>query len=97
MNFTAYQMQIATLIDDEVIEILQKGGTAEETDIAIIGMMSDYAVGFRHLLDTLEPGGMNILCEDLPGFFRFAKMMERIAGGCRDGLFDDIISKQKNT
>lgn len=93
MNFTAYQMQIATLIDDEVIEILQKGGTAEETDIAIIGMMSDYAVGFRHLLDTLEPGGMNILCEDLPGFFRFAKMMERIAGGCRDGLFDDIISK----
>ena len=46
------------------------------------------------MLDTLGSDGMNQVCEDYPGFFIFAQMMERIAEGCRDGIFDDIIAKQ---
>lgn len=71
--------------------------SAKAIDEAVVAMMPDYMDGFKHLLDSLDSDGMNQLCEELPGFYRFAKMMERIAEGCRDGIFDDILSKQKNT
>ena len=93
MHFTAYQMQIATLIHNQVMVITEKGANEEKIDEAVVEMMPDYMDGFKHLLDSLEPDGMNQLCEEFPGFYQFAKMMERIAGGCRDGIFDDIISK----
>ena len=86
-------MQIATLIDNQVVKIVETRNTAEAIDEAVVEMMPDYMDGFKHLLDSLESDGMNQLCEEFPGFYRFAKMMERIAGGCRDGIFDDIISK----
>ena len=93
MNFTAYQMQIATLIDNQVTKIVKTRNTAEAIDEAVVEMMPDYMDGFKHLLDSLESYGMNHLCEEFLGFYRFAKMMERIAGGCRDGTFDDLLSK----
>ena len=92
MHLTAYQMQIATLIHNQVIAITEKGANEEKIDEAIAGMMPDYMDGFKHLLDSLGSDGMNQLCEEFPGFYRFTKMMERIAEGCRDGIFDDITS-----
>jgi len=93
MNFTTYQIQIATLIDTQVARIIESSKTDQEVDEAIIEMFPDYKDGFKHLLDTLHSDDINALCEKFPGFYRFAKMMERIAEGCRDGLFDDIISQ----
>jgi len=96
MSFTAYQMQIATLIDNQVTKTIETRKTSQAIDEAIIEIMPDYQEGFKHLLDTLGSDGMNKLCEEFSGFYRFAKMMERIAEGCRDGIFDDIISRQEN-
>ena len=97
MNFTAYQMQIATLIDNQVTKIIETKKTSSTIDEAIVEMMPDYQEGFKHLLDTLDSDGMNNLCEEFSGFYRFAKMMERIAEGCKDGIFDDTISTQRNS
>ena len=96
MSFTSYQMQIATLIDNQVTKIIEAKKTTQAISEAIIEMMPDYQEGFKHLLDTLDSDSMNQLGEEFSGFYRFAKMMERIAEGCRNGIFDDIISGQKD-
>ena len=96
MNFTARQLQIATSIDNQVTRIIETRKTSQAVDEAIIEMMPDYLQGFKHLLDTLGSDGMNKLCEEFSGFYRFARMMERIAEGCRDGIFDDVIPRQEN-
>ena len=80
------------MIDNQVAKIVETRNTAEAIDEAVVGMMPDYMDGFKHLLDSLESDGMDQLCEEFSGFYRFTKMMERIAGGCWDGIFDDIIS-----
>ena len=88
---TERHMQIASQIDREVMAIAQSAESAEAVDEAIIAMMPSHMTGFKHLLDTLGAGGLDRLCVEYPGFYRFAHMMERVAIGCRDGLFDDLI------
>ena len=85
-------MQIATLIDNQITKIIETKRTSHAIDEAIVEMMPDYQEGFKHLLNTLDSDGMNNLCEKFSGFYRFAKMMERIAEGCRDGVFEDLLS-----
>ena len=93
MNLTPYQLQIVTLIDNQVLKIIERGKTVQGDDEAIIEMMPDYADGFKHLLDTLKQGEMDELCLKYSGFYRFAKMMERLAEGIEAGIFDDIIGR----
>ncbi len=93
MDLTERQLQIASQIDRDVMSIGQKAKSKDAADEAVIELMPKYMDGFKHLLDTLDSNGMNQVATDFPGFYIFAKMMERIATGCRDGLFDDIIAK----
>ncbi|MCU7800624.1 MAG: hypothetical protein KZQ70_10875 [gamma proteobacterium symbiont of Lucinoma myriamae] len=93
MNITVQQRQIASLINDNVVQIIATEKTTQAEDEAIVGLMPDYMDGFRLLLDTLEDGGMAQLCNEYPGFYRFSQMLERVAEGCQDGAFDDILSK----
>ena len=91
MNLTARQIQIVTKIDKQVARIIKKKKTSQAVDEAIIEMTPDHMNSFKHLLDTLDSDDINKLCQEYYGFYRFTKMLERIAEGCRDGLFDDII------
>ena len=88
----AQQRQIASLINNNVVQIIATEKTTQAEDEAIIGLMPDYMDRFRHLLDTLEYGGMVQLCNEYPGFYRFSQMLERVAEGCQGGVFDDILS-----
>ena len=93
MTLTHRQLEIATQIDQDVQRMGQQAKTLEAGQEAVIELMLKHMHGFKHLLDTLDSHGMNQVCEDYPGFYIFAQMMERIAEGCRDGVFDDIINK----
>lgn len=88
MELTERQMQIAFQIDRDVARIGQSAKTTQAAEEAIIKMMPKYMNDFKHLLDSQC---INELCETYPGLHIYAQMMERIAVGCRDGLFDDII------
>ena len=93
MTLTHRQIEIATQIDQDVRKAGQKAKTLEAGQEAVIELMPKHMHGFKHLLDTLDSNGMDQVCEEYPGFYIFAQMMERIAEGCRDGVFDDIINK----
>jgi len=50
--------------------------------------MYKYMPDFKRILDTSAPGDMDMLCEQYPNFYRFAKLMEQFAAAIATGNFD---------
>ncbi len=81
MNFGAEQIQIASLISRRVREL----AAAELDDVTLFGEMADYMPGFKRLMDTCSPDEVDGLCEAFPDFYRYARILERIANGIQSG------------
>lgn len=81
MNLTEKQQQIVLMIDHWVTGILSQGGGDEE----ILAGMYDYMTGFKHLMDALNQEDINWLCNRYEGFYRFAKLLENLAGAIASG------------
>ena len=81
MNLTAEQLQIAATIDARNRD-LPDSATDETT---ILTEMVDYMPGFKRLLDTSSEGELDELCARFPGFYRYAKILERLAAGIQSG------------
>jgi len=47
--------------------------------------MSDHMADFKTLINTAKPSVMDELCQRYPGFYRYAKVLERIAGAIQSG------------
>jgi hypothetical protein len=44
-------------------------------------------------MDEAQPGQLDAMCEQFPGFGHFAKLLEAMASGIADGNFKDILGK----
>ena len=60
----------------------------------LLANMYKYMPDFKRILDTSAPGDMDLLCEQYPNFYRFAKLMEQFAAASAAGNFDDILGKR---
>lgn len=78
---TGKQARIAARIDIAMQPLLRGGAD----DVAILTGMSDHMADFKHLIDTAKPGVMDELCHRYPGFHRYAKVLETIAGAIQSG------------
>lgn len=47
--------------------------------------LADHMETFKQLLDTCTGADMDALCARYDGFYRFATLLERLAGGIADG------------
>ena len=65
----------------------RKSGSAFATakQARIAADIADHMHGFKHLLDTAQPGTMDELCRRHPGFHRYAKTLEGIARAIGSG------------
>jgi hypothetical protein len=81
MPLTEQKTRLAVTIDTHVKEVLAHGGGDEE----LLMSMADYMGAFKQLLDTCTGAEMDALCERYDGFYRFATLLERLAGGIADG------------
>ena len=81
MPLTAHQTQLVVTIDIHVREALAQGGGDED----LLRSLADYMPTFKQLLDTCTGKEMDALCERYDGFYRFAQLLERLAGGIADG------------
>lgn len=81
MNFAAEKIQIASLISKRVQELAAAG----LDDVTLFGEMADYMPGFKRLMDTCTRAEMDGLCESFPDFYRYAKILERIAESIQSG------------
>ena len=66
---------IAAAIDKEVSAFPDTEGGMED----LVVNMYKYMPDFKRILDTSAPGDMDVLCEQYPNFYRFAKLLEQFA------------------
>jgi hypothetical protein len=81
MPLTAQQTRLACTIDTHVKHVLAHGGGDEE----LLVSLADHMGTFKQLMDMSTGEEMNGLCQRYDGFYRFAKLLERLAEGIADG------------
>jgi len=81
MALTADQRRIAAKIDTRVRKFIRAG----KDDMAIVAAMADRMPAFHQLLSTAQPGDIDQLAREFPGFYRYAKIVESLAAGIQSG------------
>ena len=82
MSLTEKQTQLASFLDTQVQRIT---ASAEVDDLTLLVAMSEYMDSFKQLMDSSTAEEMDLLCERYPGFYRFGKVLERLAQGIASG------------
>ncbi len=81
MALTASQVWTATKIDARMQKLLRSG----KDDMATMVAMADHMPRFKELVDTMPPEDLDALTRKFSGFYRYAKILEAVAGGIRSG------------
>jgi hypothetical protein len=81
MALTADQRWVATKIDTRVQKLIRAG----KDDRTIFAAMADHMPKFKQLLDTAQLADLDELTRKFPGVYRYAKVLEALAGDIRSG------------
>lgn len=81
MALTNQQLWTATKIDTRMQKLIRAG----KDNLAIVAAMADHMPAFHQLLNTAQPGDIDQLARKLPGFYRYAKILESLATGIQSG------------
>ena len=81
MSLSAEQLQIASLIDQQVKRTLGNGGD----EAAIVAERVEYMPGFKRLIDTSTATDREALAQRFDGFYHYAKILEHLATGIQSG------------
>ena len=82
------QLKAARDIDAEVVRLLKLDG-----DEALLMGMLPLMAPFKKPMDEAQPGQLDLMCEQFPGFGHFAKLLEAMASGIADGNFKDVLGE----
>ena len=84
LNLTAEQIQLASLIDAHV----SRYPDTDRGDEPLWVALTDYLDAFKRILDSATPGQMDTLCQQYPGFYRLAMLLESLAQGIAEGAIE---------
>jgi hypothetical protein len=82
MSLTEQQTHLASRIDAHVQRFF---ATGERDELALLVSLSDYMGSFEQLMDGSTEAEMTLLCKRYPDFYRFGKVLERLAEGLANG------------
>ncbi|MGB7416890.1 MAG: hypothetical protein WA902_22030 [Thermosynechococcaceae cyanobacterium] len=78
--------ELAQQIDSWVNKTVAEGGGDEE----LLSAMHGYMAPFKEIMDSAASGEMDALADKYDGFYRFAKLLEQLAGAIADGRLSDL-------
>lgn len=81
MKLTTQHHELASQIDNYVKNIWSAGGGDEQ----ILLGMHGHLMSFKQLMDISKNGEFDVLCTQYDGFYKFAKVLEDMAKGIKDG------------
>jgi hypothetical protein len=84
LNLTAEQIQLASLIDAHV----SRYPDTDRGDEQLFVTLYDYMDAFKRILDSATPVQMDTLCQQYPGFYRLAMLLESLAQGIAEGAIE---------
>lgn len=78
------QLQMVKIIHDHALRFpLNETGEAQ-----LLQTCYDYMDAFKRVMDNTSHIQMDYICQQYDGFYRFAKLMERMAQGIADGIIE---------
>ena len=81
MTLTPELLDIAARIDARVQRLVRGGSD----NLAVFMAMADRMPDFKRVMDAAGQDGMDELCRQLDGFYRYAKVLETVAAGIAAG------------
>jgi hypothetical protein len=81
---SAEQHQISKRIHLHVIQFPENDSGTEQ----LLGTIYDYMAGFKVILDSADKIQLDMLFNQYPGVYRFAKLLEGLAQGIASGKID---------
>ena len=80
----AVQRQLAKIVHDYASRFPKTA----DGDAQLLQGCYDYMDAFKRVMDSTSKVQMDYICLQYPGYFRFAKWMERLAQGIADGVIE---------
>ncbi|MBF1962316.1 arylsulfatase regulator [Enterobacter hormaechei] len=84
VDLTAEQRQLAKMVHDYA----SRFPLTENGDALLLQSCYDYMEAFKRVIDSASKIQMDYICLQYPGYFRFAKWMERLAQGIADEVIE---------
>ncbi len=81
---TTEQQQLVQIVNDYACRF----PLTEDGDAQLLQGCYDYMNAFKRVIDSSSKVELDYICLQYPGFFRFAKWMERLAEGIADGVIE---------
>lgn len=88
MPLSQEQIDYIINLDAKGKEIMHHGGEG-----ALLMSMVDKMPELKKIMDNSTHSELDAYCEKYEGFFYYMKMLEMLAQGCKDGIFNDILEK----
>lgn len=84
IDLTIEQRQLAKIVHDYACQFpLTESGDAE-----LLQGCYDYMEAFKRVMDSTSKVQMDYICQQYPGYYCFAKWMERLAQGIADNAIE---------
>ena len=80
-QLTAEQLQMVKIVHENAMRF----PVTEAGDAQILQTCYDYMDAFKRVLDSTDTAQMDYICHHYSGFYRFAKLMERLATAISNG------------
>ena len=88
MALTTAQKQLIIQLDQEAKQILRESNE-EDLLMSLCYKMNE----IKNIIDSAEKDELNPYYEQYDGFYQYMHLLERLAEGIADGIFDDILKK----
>jgi len=73
-------------MDSKAKVILEHGGQE-----ALLMSLCDKMEKIKEIMDASSQNELNQYCTQYEGFYEYMKLLEQLAQGCAQGLFDDVL------
>tara|TARA_R110002126_G_scaffold247974_3_gene390873 strand:+ start:23265 stop:23546 length:282 start_codon:yes stop_codon:yes gene_type:complete len=87
LSLTSEQKNFIQLMDSEAKSILEHGGQ-EDLLMSLCNKMEK----INEIMDASSQDELNQYCAQYEGFYEYMKLLEKLAQGCEQGIFDDVIN-----
>jgi hypothetical protein len=81
MSLKPEQINLISLIDQKVKDILSSGGNEISVIISLLEEMSQ----IKTIIDSADKEELNKYCDSYDGFYRYMKILENTAGAIANG------------
>ena len=86
MSITKSQKEFIISMDNTAKQILSHGDQ-EELLMSLCNKMTE----IKDIIDSSSLDELNQYCDQYNGFYQYMKLLEKMAQGCADGVFKDLI------